>query len=61
MRRKELKNYNMFNIECNYQTKINKENEFIARVKTNQKICINTINAYEDKYKDLNKLMTLLK
>ena len=50
----------MFNIECNYQTKINKENEFIARVKTNQKVCIKTINAYGDKFKDLNELMTLI-
>lgn len=50
----------MFNIECNYQTNINKENKFIANIKEKEKTCIKTINAYGDKFKDLNELMTLI-
>lgn len=50
----------MFNIECNYQTKISKENKFVARIKQKEKVCIKTINAYGDKFKDLNELMTLI-
>lgn len=50
----------MFNIECNYQTNINKENKFIASLKEKEKTCIKTINAYGDKFKDLNELMTLI-
>ena len=50
----------MFNVECNYQTNINKENEFIANIKQKEKTCIKTINAYGDKFKDLNDLMTLI-
>lgn len=55
-----MKSYNMFNIECNYQTNISKENEFITRIKENEKVCVNTINAYGDKFKDLNELMILI-
>lgn len=50
----------MFNIKCNYQITIDKENEFIAKVKEDEKICIETINAYGDKFKDLNELMMLI-
>lgn len=50
----------MFNIKCNYQIKINKENEFVANVKENEKICIETINAYGEKFKDLNELYDLI-
>lgn len=50
----------MFNVECNYQTNINKENEFIANIKQKEKTCIKTINAYGDKFKDLNELITLI-
>ncbi len=50
----------MFNIECNYQTNINKENKFVASIKEKEKTCIKTINAYGDKFKDLNELMTLI-
>ncbi len=50
----------MFNIECNYQININKNNKFIANIKEKEKTCIKTINAYGDKFKDLNDLMTLI-
>lgn len=50
----------MFNVKCNYQIKIDKENEFIAKVKENEKICIETINAYGDRFKDINELMNLI-
>lgn len=50
----------MFNIKCNYETIINKKNEFIARIKEGEKICIETINAYGDRFKDLNELLTLI-
>lgn len=50
----------MFNIECNYQTNINKENSFIATIKENEKTWIKTINAYGDKFENLNELMTLI-
>lgn len=47
-------------IECNYQTNINKENRFVASIKPKEKTCIKTINAYGDKFKDLNELMQLI-
>lgn len=50
----------MFNIECNYQTNINKENVFVANIKENEKTWIKTINAYGDKFEDLNELMSLI-
>lgn len=50
----------MFNIKCNYQISISKENEFTAKIKEKERICVETINAYGDKFKDLNELMTLI-
>jgi amidase len=50
----------MFNIKCNYQISINKENEFIAKVKPQEKFCVETINAYGDKFKNLDELITLI-
>lgn len=50
----------MFNIECNYQTNITKENSFIATLKQDEKIWIKTINAYGDKFSDLNELIALI-
>ncbi len=50
----------MFNIKCNYQTNITKENSFVASIKENEKAWIKTINAYGDKFEDLNDLMTLI-
>ena len=50
----------MFNIKCNYQIVIDKENKFIAKVKQNEKFQIQTINAYGDKFKTIEKLMELI-
>ena len=50
----------MFNIKSNYQITIDKENEFVAKVRENEKICVETINAYGDRFKDLSELMTLI-
>lgn len=50
----------MFNVKCNYQITIDKENEFIANVKQKEKFCIETINAYGDRFENLNELMTLI-
>ena len=50
----------MFNIKCNYQITIDKQNEFIAKIKEGQKICVETINAYGDRFKDLNQLINLI-
>lgn len=50
----------MFNIKCNYQISISKENEFIKKIKPKETVCIETINAYGDRFKDLNELMTLI-
>lgn len=60
MIRKELKNYNMFNIKCNYQITIDKQNEFIAKVKQKEKFTVETVNAYGNKFDNLDKLMTLI-
>lgn len=50
----------MFNIKCNYKITIDKENEFIAKIKENEKVCIETINAYGDRFKNVNELMELI-
>ena len=50
----------MFNIKCNYQKIIDKENKFIEKIKENEKICIETVNAYGDRFKDLNELYNLI-
>lgn len=50
----------MFNVKCNYQVNINKENGFIARVKEKEIFCVETINAYGDRFKDLNELVNLI-
>lgn len=50
----------MFSIKCNYQTIISKQNEFTAKIKEKEKICVETVNAYGDRFKDLNELMTLI-
>ena len=50
----------MFNIECNYQISINKENKFIAEINEGEKVCVKTINAYGDKFKNLEELQTLI-
>lgn len=50
----------MFNIKCNYQITIDKQNEFIAKVNPKEKFCVETINAYGDKFENLNELMTLI-
>ena len=50
----------MFNIKCNYQININKENEFIAKVKPKEKFSVETINAYGDRFQNLNELMLLI-
>lgn len=50
----------MFNIKCNYQIIISSENKFVAKVKTQEKLCIETVNAYGDKFGNLNELMTLI-
>ena len=50
----------MLNIDCNYQITIDKKNSFIASVKQNEKVCVQTINAYGDKFKNLDDLMLLI-
>ena len=50
----------MFNIKCNYQIKIDKENEFVAKVKQNERFCVQTINAYGDKFDNLAGLINLI-
>lgn len=50
----------MFNVKCTYQISINRENEFIAKVKEKEKFSVETINAYGDRFKNLNELMTLI-
>lgn len=50
----------MFNIKCNYQITIDKENKFIAKILPQQKICVETINAYGDRFKNINELMELI-
>lgn len=55
-----MKNYNMFNVKCNYQVNINKENEFIAKVSEKEMICVETVNAYGYRFNDLNELVNLI-
>ncbi len=50
----------MFNIKCNYQTIIDKENKFIAKMPQKEKVCVETINAYGDRFKNINELMKLI-
>lgn len=50
----------MFNVRCNYQTIISKENKNIATIKLGEKFCVQTVNAYGEKFKDLNELMHLI-
>ena len=50
----------MKNIQCNYQIKICKENAFCTKIKTKEKICVETINAYGGKFENLNELITLI-
>lgn len=50
----------MLNIKCNYQVKISKENEFIQKIKQNEKICVETVNAYGDRFENLNELINLI-
>lgn len=50
----------MFNIKCNYQITMNRENEPIAKVKQKEKFSVETINAYGDRFKNLDQLMTLI-
>lgn len=50
----------MFNISCNYQIIIDKENEFIARVKPSEKFQVETINAYGERFENIYELMKLI-
>ena len=50
----------MFNIKCNYQITIDKENKFIAEIPPQEKVCIETINAYGDRFENINELMKLI-
>lgn len=50
----------MFNIKCNYQITIDKEHKFIAKINQNEKVCVQTINAYGDRFENLNDLMNLI-
>lgn len=50
----------MFNIKCNYQITMDKENEFIAKVKPKEMFTVETINAYGDRFKNLDELMNLI-
>lgn len=50
----------MFNIKCNYQITIDKENKFIAKISPQEKVCIETINAYGDRFENINDLMKLV-
>lgn len=50
----------MFNIKCNYQITIDKENKFIAKISPKEKVCIETINAYGDRFENINELMKLI-
>lgn len=50
----------MFNIKCNYQTTIDKANKFIAKISSQEKVCIETINAYGDRFENINELMKLI-
>lgn len=50
----------MFDIKCNYQITIGKENQWIAKVKKKEKFCVETINAYGDRFQNLDELMMLI-
>ncbi len=50
----------MFNIKCNYQITIDKENEFIAKISPREKVCVKTINAYGDRFKNISELIELI-
>lgn len=50
----------MFNIKCNYQVAIDKENKFIAKIPQKEKICVETVNAYGDRFENINELMNLI-
>lgn len=50
----------MFNIKCNHQIAIDKKNEFIAKILPKEKVCIETVNAYGDRFENINELMKLI-
>ena len=50
----------MFNIKCNYQITIDKTNECIAKILPGAKVCVETINVYGDRFKNINELMKLI-
>jgi len=50
----------MFNVNCNYQITIDKENKFVAKVKPKEKFCVETVNAYGDKFHNLDELVTII-
>ena len=50
----------MLNIKCNYQIMMDKNNEFVANIKPKEKFCLETVNAYGDRFKNLYELMELI-
>ena len=50
----------MCKIKCNYQIEIKKENTFVAKIKPKQKVEVETINAYGEKFQNVEEFINLI-